>query len=767
MKERVQISVEGIVQGVGFRPFVYGLARKNGLSGFVLNDTAGVTIEAEGEPPALECFLTHLREQPPPLARIESVNCRIIPAKGEAAFQIVASQGEEEKSALISPDTPTCDACLKELFNPADRRYRYPFINCTNCGPRFTIVKDVPYDRERTTMANFQMCADCAREFHDPADRRFHAQPNACPRCGPRVRLLDSRGREIPVGDPVSHAARLLRQGEILAVKGLGGYHLACNALDHDAVRRLRAKKHREEKPFALMVRDLRAVEQFCWLSNEEEKLLCSTARPIVLLHKRDKIQIDEAAAPGRRQLGLMLPYTPLHHLLLAGTEVPLVMTSGNLSEEPIAYQDDDAFCRLGDIADYFLVHDREIHMRCDDSVARRIGKQQLIIRRSRGYAPEPISVDLPFVQPLLACGAHLKNTFCLGKERHAFISHHIGDLENYETLDSFTRGIEHFKRLFDIEPGIIVHDLHPEYLSTKYARGVDGLTKIGVQHHHAHIASCMAEHGLDGPLIGVAFDGLGYGGDGTIWGGEFLVATLEGYERRAHLRAVPLAGGDRAIREPWRMAVSYLRDALGKDPLSLGLPGWDIIPAKKIEIVTSMIERGLNTVQTSSCGRLFDAVASIMGLRHETNYEGQAAIELETAVLEGISENYPFDIGIKSPWKIDLRPAIECLVHDVGMKISVGLMAAKFHNTLVAVIVEVCRRLRESDGLNLVCLGGGTFQNAYLLERVMPALRDRGFEVYLNRKVPTNDGGIAFGQAAVANAILRQRGSNVPGDSR
>ena len=759
MNERRHITVEGIVQGVGFRPFVYGLAVKNGLAGFVLNDTAGVTIELEGEPPALESFLTYLREQPPPLARIQNVDCRIIPPKGESAFNIVGSQGEEERSALISPDAPTCEDCLKELFDPADRRYRYPFINCTNCGPRFTMIEDVPYDRERTTMELFEMCGDCAREFHDPADRRFHAQPNACPQCGPRVRLLDCRGQEILDGDPVSHAARLLQQGVVLAVKGLGGYHLACNALDHDAVRRLRAKKHREYKPFAVMAANLKAVKQFCLVSDEDELLLRSYARPIVLLRKRHKIQIAKAIAPGQRYLGLMLPYTPLHHLLITDAGVPLVMTSGNLSEEPIAYKDDDALRRLGKIAEYFLVHDREIHMRCDDSVARIIGKQELLIRRSRGYAPQPIAVAVRFVQPVLACGAHLKNTFCLGKERHAFMSHHIGDLENYETLNSFVNGIEHIKNLFALEPSVIAHDLHPEYLSTKYAIGVDGLTKLGVQHHHAHIAGCMAEHGLEGPVSGVAFDGLGYGGDGTIWGGEFLVARLSGYERRAHLRTVPMAGGDRAIREPWRMALSYLRDALGTDPMSLGLPGWDGIPEKKIEIVTSMMQGGLNTVQTSSCGRLFDAVASIMGLRHEVNYEGQAAIELEMAVLEGISESYPFEIGATSTWEIDMRPAIERLVQEVQMKFSVSLMAAKFHNTLVAVIVEVCRRLHETDGLNLVCLSGGTFQNSYLLERLVPALRDTGFEVYLNRQVPTNDGGIALGQAAVANAILQQGG--------
>ena len=759
MKERVQICVEGIVQGVGFRPFVYDLATKNGLTGFVRNDTAGVIMEVEGERLALDSFLRALRDRSPPLARVERIVCDALLPKDESGFSISKSQSVDEWRVFIAPDVSTCEECLKELFNPRDRRYHYPFINCTNCGPRFTIIMDVPYDRERTTMGHFQMCSDCEREFHDPTDRRFHAEPNACPQCGPRVRLLDGRGHEILDRDPISHAAQLLRQGAVLAVKGLGGYHLACNALDHDAVRRLRARKHREEKPFALMARDVEAVKQLCLVSNEDEILLRLRERPIVLLRKRDRIQIAEAVAPSQRHLGLMLPYTPLHHLLLADADVPLVMTSGNLSEEPIAYKDGEALCRLGKIAEYFLVHDREIHMRCDDSVARTIGKQEVLIRRSRGYAPQPISVAAPFVQPVLACGAHLKNTFCLGKERYAFMSHHIGDLENYETWDSFAKGIEHFKNLFAIEPSVIAHDLHPEYLSTKYAVGVNGLTKIGVQHHHAHIASCMVEHGLEGPVIGVAFDGLGYGGDGTIWGGEFLVAKLSGYERRAHLRTVPLAGGDRAIREPWRMALSYLRDALGKDPFSLGLPGWNMVSEKKIEIVTSMMERGLNTVQTSSCGRLFDAVASIMSLRHEVNYEGQAAIELEMAAVEGVAGNYPFEIGSTSPWEIDMRPAIEHLVQEIQMKVSVSLMAAKFHNTLVAVIVEVCRRLRRTDGLNLVCLSGGTFQNAYLLGRIVPALRDSGFEVYLNRKVPINDGGIALGQAAVANAIVQQGG--------
>jgi hydrogenase maturation protein HypF len=760
MSERRHITVEGVVQGVGFRPFVHGLALKNNLTGFVLNDTAGVTIELEGERPALDTFLNLLTKQPPPLAQIESVNCRTIPLKGEAEFKIVSSHGEEQRRALISADTPTCEDCLKELFNPNDRRYRYPFINCTNCGPRFTIVKDVPYDRERTTMRCFQMCADCTREYHDLTNRRFHAQPNACPHCGPRVRIVDSQNREITDDYPLAAAAALLKQGALLAVKGLGGYHLACNARDHDAVRRLRARKHREDRPFALMVHDLGTAREFCYIAPEDQLLLLSLQRPIVLLRKNDNNnQISEAVAPGQRFFGVMLPYTPLHHLLLAEARTPLVMTSGNLSEEPIAYKDDDAFGRLGQIADYFLVHDREIHMRCDDSVARTIDRREIIIRRSRGYAPQPISTSVPFVRPLLACGGHLKNTFCLGKDRHAFLSHHIGDLENYETLDSFAKGIEHFKNLFDVEPRVVAHDLHPDYLSTKYALAVAGMTKIGVQHHHAHIASCMAEHGLAGPVIGVAFDGLGYGADGTIWGGEFLVADLIQYARRAHFRHVPMAGGNHAIREPWRMAVSYLRDAFGKDPRSLQLAGWENIATKKIEIVTSMIERQLNTVETSSCGRLFDAVASILSLRHESNYEGQAAVELEAIATDGIAASYSFDIGSTSPAEIDMRPAIDQIVREIRMKVPVNVIAAKFHNTIIAVIMQVCQRLRDSDGLKQVCLSGGTFQNGYLLERVIPALGERGFAVYMNRRVPPNDGGIALGQAAIANAVIA-RGS-------
>lgn len=759
MNERRHITVEGIVQGVGFRPFVYGLARENGLGGFVLNDSAGVTIELEGERRALDNFVQSLQKQAPPLAMIEKIACDIVPPRGECRFEIVASHAESDRRALISPDTPTCEDCLRELFDPSDRRYRYPFINCTNCGPRFTIAKDVPYDRGQTTMAGFEMCAACAREYHDAADRRFHAQPNACSKCGPQVRLLNVRGEEIMESEPISHAAYLLRHGGIVAVKGLGGYHLACNAFDEHAVRRLRSKKRREDKPFALMAPDMKAIKGVCFVSDEEECLLRSVRRPIVLLPSYGASPIAGEVAPGHRTLGWMLPYTPLHHLLLADTGLALVMTSANLSDEPIAYKDTDAFHRLGGIADYFLVHDRDIHMRCDDSVVRIIGRQELTLRRSRSYAPQPIRSAASFVEPLLACGAHLKNTFCLAKDRHVFMSHHIGDLENYETLTSFEQGIEHFKKLFDIVPAVIAHDLHPDYLSTQYALKLDGVKTIGVQHHHAHIASCMAEHDLSAPVIGVALDGTGYGTDGTIWGGEFLRADLAGFKRRAYFRKVALPGGVAAIRQPWRMGLSYLLDALCQDPHGLKLPGWQEIPAKQMELVASMIARGVNSVQTSSCGRLFDAVASILALRHEVNYEGQAAVELESVAAEGIADSYPFAIGDTLPWSIDMRPMIKQIVRELQMKVTARQIAAKFHNTLVAVILDVCERVREFDGLSSVCLGGGVFQNAYLLERVVPALRASGFSVYRNLKVPLNDGGVCLGQAVIANEIIRRGG--------
>nr|MDQ3826252.1 carbamoyltransferase HypF [Actinomycetota bacterium] len=537
---RVEVRVEGVVQGVGFRPYVHSLAHRLGLSGRVGNDTAGVFMEIEGAEQAVSEFLATLPAQAPPLAVIEQVRTNPLVPTGEPGFHIVSSQAAGRRDTLISADTATCEDCLRELADPADRRFDYPFINCTNCGPRFTIVRDVPYDRPFTTMAPFAMCRDCAREYHDPTDRRFHAQPVCCPACGPRLRLIDASGAELP-GEPLAAAAQLLTAGAVLAVKGLGGFHVAALAADAAATAELRTRKHREDKPFAVMVADLNAARELCEIDPVGEQVLAGRRRPVVLLPRRPDAAVARAVAPGNRNLGLMLPYTPLHHLLLRDTAGPIVLTSGNISDEPIAYQDDDARRRLTGIADAYLTHDRAIHMRTDDSVVRVFRGAELPVRRSRGYAPEPLTLAQPVPRPILGCGAELKNTFCLARGRHAFISHHIGDLENYETLRSFTEGVEHFGRLFDVTPEVVAYDLHPEYLSTKYALDLADVELVGVQHHHAHIASCLADNGESGPVLGVAFDGTGYGSDGTLWGGEFLLADLTGFQRMAHLVPVPL----------------------------------------------------------------------------------------------------------------------------------------------------------------------------------------------------------------------------------
>ncbi len=749
--------MEGTVQGVGFRPFVYGLATRNNLTGFVCNDTTGVIIEVEGEPLTLEAVLRVLREEPPPLASIERIACEVLPSKGDTAFTIARSQAEEERRALVSPDAPTCGDCLRELFDPKDRRFLYPFINCTNCGPRFTIVQDVPYDRKRTTMSVFPMCPDCFREYEDPRNRRFRAQPNACPECGPRVNLLDRQGQTVAGADPIAAAARLLKEGAIVAVKGLGGYQLASDAFNNMSVARLRKKKHRWDKPFALMTQEMDTLKRLCSVSPEEEALLKSSRCPIVLLKKKEPDQVAVSVAPGQRTLGVMLPYTPLHHILMREVGRELVMTSGNFSDEPIAYKDDDAFRRLKDIADYFLVHNREIHMRTDDSVSRVVMGQELILRRARGYVPRAIVMPTAFVKPILACGAHLKSTFCLGKGSHAFVSHHIGDLENYETLQSFQEGIEHFQNLFEIQPEVVAYDLHPDYLSSRYAHRLEGVTKIGVQHHHAHIASGMAEHGLEsGAVIGVAFDGTGYGTDDTIWGGEFLVADYRDFLRAAHLEYVPLPGGEAAIREPWRSAAACLTLAYGKDMEALGIDFVKRLDLKRWRILQTMMDRGLICPLASSMGRLFDAVASLLGIRDAINYEGQAAVELEMIAEETCSESYPWGIAPGDfPIAIGVQELIRAIVEDIRKGKSASHISAKFHNSLVEMIVSVSSLIRQKEGLERVVLSGGVFQNAFLLTRLLPRMESCGFHLYVPKKVPPNDGGISLGQAAIANARI------------
>ena len=656
--ERRRIVIQGIVQGVGFRPFVYGEALHWNLVGFVLNDSRGVTIEVEGTSESLDGFQQALHEKAPPLARIDTLIAEPIALCYDTIFTIAQSQAGAERHALISHDTATCDDCLHELFDPVDRRFHYPFINCTNCGPRFTIIQDVPYDRDKTTMRVFPMCKDCQREYDDPLNRRFHAQPNACPVCGPQVSLLNEAGEAINRTpglqdvDPIIAAAQQLATGAILTIKGLGGYHLACDALNVESVKRLRQRKHREAKPFALMVPDLETATRLCQVSDAEATLLLSHQRPVVLLSQRSDCPVAPDVAPAHDTLGVMLPYTPLHHLLLrAFAEISepegsyhlpvLVMTSGNLSDEPIAYKDDDARQRLASIAKDVLLHNRDIYMRCDDSVTRMAAGGTQIFRRSRGYAPEPILLSFDLSVPLLACGAHLKNTFCLGKGRQAFVSHHIGDLENLETLTSFREGIEHFQRLFDIHPAVVAYDLHPEYLATKYALDTHIPQKIGVQHHHAHIASVLAEHGLQEPVIGIAADGTGYGTDGAVWGCEIMTADFQEFARLAHLDYVPLPGGEQAVRQPWRMAAVYLAQAYGNDFLELDIPFVHQLDKSKWHALAQMIAHGINSPPTSSLGRLFDAVAALLELRREVMYEGQAAIELEMLARkqEGIND--------------------------------------------------------------------------------------------------------------------------------
>ncbi len=770
---RARIRVEGIVQGVGFRPFVFGHATRLGLAGFVGNDAKGVVIEVEGAEDAVAEFLRALEAEPPPLAMIERICADAVAAVGEQGFAIVASEAGGEQQALISPDTATCDACLAELWDEADRRFRYPFTNCTNCGPRFTIVRGVPYDRPLTTMAPFAMCRRCAAEYHDPADRRFHAQPVCCPDCGPRLLLADPQRRPLAARgeEALAGAVTRLRNGDIVAVKGLGGYHLAVRADDEAAVARLRARKHREEKPFAVMVADGEAAAGLCDVGAAEAALLAGSRRPIVLAPKREGVGLAPSVAPGNRSLGVMLPYTPLHHLLARDLGLPFVLTSGNLTDEPIASADDDAFERLGSIADCFLLHDRAIHIRTDDSVVRSLRGRVFLLRRSRGYAPEPVLLPWEFPRPVLATGAELKSTFCLAKDRRAFVSHHIGDLENYETYASFRDGVEHFARLFDVVPEVVAHDLHPEYLSTKHAHDVaelngEGSVELtGVQHHHAHIASCLADNGEAGPVIGVAFDGLGFGPDGTIWGGEILVADLAGFERVAHLAPVAMPGGAAAIREPWRMAAAYLDAAFDGD-----VPGGLGVAARHEDrwaSVVSVARAGLSAPLTSSAGRLFDAVAAVLGVRDAVSYEGQAAIELEQLADPAESEADPLEVDSPSGGDhggLLLRGTglIRAVVEDVAAGTPKPVVAARFHNALARGVVDVCRRVRAERGLGTVALSGGVFQNLLLLERTVAGLEAAGFAVLLHRRVPPNDGGISLGQAAVAGA--RDRRAETPG---
>ena len=757
-----KIHIAGIVQGVGFRPFIYGLAQKHHINGWVRNSSAGVDIVANGSHGALEAFIDDIRHNPPPLANIDQIEVTTVQPDGFSDFRIIESSTVQGGFIPVSADMSICPDCLRELFDPDDHRYRYPFINCTNCGPRFTIIKDIPYDRPLTTMADFALCPQCESEYHDPLDRRFHAQPVACADCGPHV-WFETDGETHSEGEDAIQTARTwLRDGKIVAIKGLGGFHLACDASNPEAIRELRRRKRRSEKSFAVMVFDQTVAEGYCDMNAAEKALLNSKEKPIVILHRKENAALPDEIAPGLNTLGVMLPYTPLHYLLLEpedGYPDIFIMTSGNISEEPIAYTNPSAKSELHAIADGFLLNNRDINIRVDDSVLAENQGKPYFFRRSRGFAPNPLQPGGTY-REILAVGAELKNTFCLTKEKYAFLSHHIGDLENMETLHAFEAGIPHYEHIFKVHPAAIVRDMHPDYLSSKYAQTrsqAENLPLIEVQHHHAHLAACLADNRWqsDESVIGIIFDGTGLGTDGHIWGGEFLLGNYAGFERLYHLDYYPLPGGDSAVRNPKRLAAAYLQHA--------GIT-WDaqLAPIQALDdqektILQTQLDKSVNCPMTSSMGRLFDAVSSLVGLCQVINYEAQAAIELENAIMpqgkQASKDFYPIDIQADI---VDPKPLLRAIVKDIENKISPGLIAARFHNSIVHMLVEGCMMIRKTTGSNTVALSGGVWQNLYLLKHAIPALQAAGFTVLSHHHVPANDGCIALGQAMIANKQLQ-----------
>jgi hydrogenase maturation protein HypF len=761
-----RIALSGTVQGVGFRPFVYRVAHETGIAGRVRNDAAGVTIEAFGPAAALDRFVARLRAERPAAAVIAALVEERIPPEPVRGFEILESGGASERRAAIPPDLATCDDCLREVNAAGDRRHRYPFTNCTGCGPRFTIALGAPYDRPATTMARFPMCPACAREYGDPGDRRFHAQPNACPICGPRVALRDRAGRPVPAADPITALGAALAGGLIAAVKGIGGYHLACDATSSAAVRTLRERKRREEKPLAVMVRDLAEARAVADLSPSEEALLASIERPIVLCRRRPPARgapeltppLAPEVAPGSPLVGLLLPYAPLHHLLLAAAGRPLVMTSGNLSDEPIAFEDDDALARLGAIADLFLVHDRPIAARCDDSVARIVAGRPLVLRRARGFVPRPIRTAPRFRRPVLGVGGQLKNACCLGRGDEAVLGPHVGDLDGLETYGAFEAAIARLEVFLALRPEAIACDLHPLYLSTRYAReraAALGVPLVEVQHHHAHAAAAMAEHGLAGPVLALAWDGTGLGTDGTAWGGELLLVERGRCERLATFRPVRLAGGDRAIREPWRVALAALDDALGAAAPLDALPLFAAVPRQEREVVLRMLAAGVNCPSAHGVGRVFDAAGALALTRPAARFEGQVALALDAAADGDTGSPYPFDVdSAREVEELDLRATWRALAADVVAGVPAGAVSARFHATLARAGAEQVKRAARRTGTRSLVLTGGCFQNARLAEGLLGELSGV-VRVYLPGEVPPGDGGIALGQAVVADATL------------
>jgi hydrogenase maturation protein HypF len=752
-----RIEIRGIVQGVGFRPWIYRLAMEHGLAGHVRNTASGVAIDAFGSEEALDTFVRCVETSPPPPAVIRELRSSAIRPEPVDTFSILHSEERIDRRISIPADLPTCRACLSELFDPTDRRYRYPFINCTNCGPRFTIARDVPYDRAATTMAPFRMCENCQREYDTVGDRRFHTQPNACPVCGPQIALLGRDGRVIDCEDPVVAVASALLAGRIVAIKGLGGFHLACDATSSDAVQRLRVRKRRDEKPFAVMVKDVADARAVAVVTDEEQQLLESMEHPIVLSKRRDECLLAPEIAPGNPLIGLLLPYTPLHHLILREVGRPMVMTSGNLSDEPIAHRNEEALARLGNVADLFLIHDREIETPCDDSVARMIDRHPTVLRRARGYVPRPNAVSPAFDRPVLACGALLKNAFCIGAGEAAYLGPHVGDLENLETYQSYESSITRMERFIRVAPEIIAYDLHPDYLSTRYALARPEPLKVGVQHHHAHVASVMAEHQLSGPVIGVAYDGTGYGTDGASWGGEVLLTRYDTFERVATLRPIPLPGGDAAVRHPWRIALALVDDAFGGAAPLGDLPVFSIVRPHDLSVIRAMLATGFRSPLAHGCGRYFDGIGSLVLGRLEARYEGQIALEWNLVADPSVERRYGYEVDWQqSPWTIDFRPMVRAVVHDLREGVSASSISARFHNTIVAATTETVRAAVAIHGTLPVVLTGGCFQNARLTESLAQSLRTCA-RICLHHEVPPGDGGLALGQAVVAAAVARR----------
>jgi hydrogenase maturation protein HypF len=748
---RKKIHINGIVQGVGFRPFIYNLARRYNLTGFVNNNSDGVLIEVQGTDESLSTFNALIQNEAPPLSKITSIEYSTIPFVKDHNFKIIETENKSMATTFIAPDVCVCDDCLAEMNDPQNRRYRYPFINCTNCGPRYTIVESIPYDRPFTSMCIFPLCPKCKKEYDNPGDRRFHAQPNACPDCGPQLALQDKSGIKITTEDPITKTANLLKEGKIVAIRGLGGFHLAVDAFNAEAVNELRVRKGRQGKPFALMAPTMESIQKYCDVSPEEAHALKHHTRPIVLLQAKPGSSLPKTIAPGNNCLGFMLPYTPLHFLLLENFDA-LVMTSANFTDEPIAIKNDEAMERLSGIADCFLVHNRDILQRCDDSIVRVVDKKRRLIRRSRGFVPGPLFLADSTTKNILAVGAELKNTIALSRDDAVFFSQHIGDLDNPAAYNFFENSIGHLQEILQLRPEIIACDMHPEYLSTKWAKK-QSLPLIEVQHHHAHLAFVMAENKISDPTIGIILDGTGFGTDGTIWGGEVLIGDFKSFERFAWLEPVAMPGGSAAIKQPWRMALSYLYNVYGEDIGSVDLPPIKNRSPREIELIKTMIEKRINSPLTSSCGRLFDAVSAILGICTEVTFEAEAAIQLEMMLDNSITDIYDFTGEISGP--VVLKNLIKYIVEDFQNQLAVPIIAAKFHNSLALIFSLVAEKAREKYKINRVALSGGVYQNIYFFDKLSALLHKKNFEVITHSEVPTNDGGLALGQIAIANAVI------------